>query len=56
MLHHRHLLTLDAPQAPQEHPLDDVRAQHSVDHRLSASYCSKLRGKQTMGDTWRAMS
>lgn len=56
MLHYRHLLALDAPEAPQEHPLGDVRAQHNVDHHVGASYCSKLPGEQTMGDTWRAMS
>ena len=53
MLHHRHLLAINAAQAPQEHPLGDVRAQHSGDYRVSAGYRRELRGKQAVGCTWR---
>lgn len=56
MLHHRHLPALDAQQAPQEHPLADVRAQHSGDYRVGAGYRGELRGKQAVGCTWRAVS
>jgi hypothetical protein len=56
MLHHRHLLALDAPRAPQEHPLGDVRAQHSGCYRVGAGNRSELRGEQAVGCTWRAVS
>jgi hypothetical protein len=55
MLHHRHLPALNTAPAPQEHPLGDVRAQHSGHYRIGAPYRSRLRGEQAFGCTWRAV-